>query len=236
MPITIIDHGENNIVELDAEHLQHGDGKIELHGNDNIVRIGKPWGFGKISIQLWSGSKILIGPDCEIHLLRVFAPRGAPLTVGERTTFNGIVEFHMTEDRGVTIGQQCLIGAETFFWPSDMHSVISVETGRRINQSKEIVLGDRVWVAARSIVLKGSKIGSGSVIGAGSILAGEIPENCIAAGNPAKVIKQNTTWDRELLEIHPEPPLQPTPKSPIAYFRALISTLQTRLSRLFRRG
>jgi acetyltransferase-like isoleucine patch superfamily enzyme len=225
MPIEIIDRGENNVLELDPDHLQNGDGHIILNGSGNTVRIGKPQAYGRISIQLWNNSKVFIDHGCEMHLLRVFAPRGASLKVGEKTVFNGIVEFHMTEDRGVTLGQRCLIGAETFFWPSDMHSVVSVESGRRINPPKDIVIGDRVWVAARSLMLKGSKIGDGSVVGAGSVVTREIPKNCIAAGNPAKVIKQNVSWDRELLAIEPSPATPSKPRSLFASARDFISSL-----------
>jgi acetyltransferase-like isoleucine patch superfamily enzyme len=216
MPIDIIDRGENNVIDVDPDHLEHGDGHIILNGSGNTVRIGKPQAYGRISIQLWHNSRVTIESGCEFHLLRIFAPRGAAVNIGERTVFNGIVELHMTEDRGVTIGKRCLIGAETFFWPSDMHSVVSVETGRRINPPEDIVLGDRVWVAARSIVLKGSRIGSGSIVGAGAVLTGEVPENCVAAGNPARVIKRDVTWDQELLAIEPIPPEQQAPSSKFA--------------------
>lgn len=45
-------------------------------------------------------------------------------------------------------------------------------------------------IGARSIILKGVTIGHGAVIGAGSVVAKDIPANCIAAGNPCKVIKR----------------------------------------------
>ncbi len=56
--------------------------------------------------------------------------------------------------------------------------------------TKPVIIEDGVWVGANAIVLKGSKIGKGSVIGAGSVVSGEIPPMCIAAGNPARVIKE----------------------------------------------
>ena len=55
--------------------------------------------------------------------------------------------------------------------------------------SKDIIIGDGVWVGARSTMLSGADIGEGAVIGAGSIVNKIIPPYCIAAGAPAKVIK-----------------------------------------------
>jgi len=55
--------------------------------------------------------------------------------------------------------------------------------------SKGITIGNNVWIGANVVVLDGVTIGSGSVIGAGSVVTKDIPPNCIAVGNPCKVIK-----------------------------------------------
>lgn len=57
---------------------------------------------------------------------------------------------------------------------------------------KEIRIGDNVWVGAGVIVLPGCRIGNNSVIAAGSVVCSDIPDNCMAAGVPAKVKKQLT--------------------------------------------
>lgn len=55
---------------------------------------------------------------------------------------------------------------------------------------KEILIGDNVWVGAGVIVLPGCRIGNNSVIAAGSVVCSDIPDNCMAAGVPAKVKKR----------------------------------------------
>jgi acetyltransferase-like isoleucine patch superfamily enzyme len=50
-------------------------------------------------------------------------------------------------------------------------------------------IGNDVWVGCGTTILPGSQIGSGSIIGANSLVNGVIPENVIAVGNPARVIK-----------------------------------------------
>lgn len=55
---------------------------------------------------------------------------------------------------------------------------------------KEIRIGDNVWVGAGVMVLPGCRIGNNSVIAAGSVVCSDIPDNCMAAGVPAKVKKQ----------------------------------------------
>lgn len=82
---------------------------------------------------------------------------------------------------------------------SDIHSIVDLATGARINPARDIQVGERVWVGQRVLILKGSQIGDGSIIGAGSVVTGTIPKNVIAAGAPARVIRQGVTWRGELI-------------------------------------
>jgi hypothetical protein len=56
--------------------------------------------------------------------------------------------------------------------------------------TEPVVLKDNVWIGDSAIVCKGVTIGENSVIGAGAIVTRDIPPNCVAVGNPAKVVKE----------------------------------------------
>lgn len=56
-------------------------------------------------------------------------------------------------------------------------------------KSAPVVIGDYVFIGARSIVLKGVTIGEKSIIAAGSVVTKDVPANCLAGGNPCKMIK-----------------------------------------------
>ena len=90
----------------------------------------------------------------------------------------------------ITLGNRVLIGSGCLISDSDAHSI---QADERSDCSKVMMapinIGDDCFIGARSIILKGVKIGEGSVIGAGSVVACDIPKGVIAAGNPAKVIK-----------------------------------------------
>ena len=55
---------------------------------------------------------------------------------------------------------------------------------------KKVIIGNNVWIGSGSIILPGTSIGDNAIIGAGSVVNKDIPENTIAVGNPAKVIKK----------------------------------------------
>jgi len=55
--------------------------------------------------------------------------------------------------------------------------------------ARRIIIGEDVWIGANSVILQGVTISNGAVVGAGSVVTTDIPENAIAVGNPAKVLK-----------------------------------------------
>lgn len=54
----------------------------------------------------------------------------------------------------------------------------------------KIEIGDDCFIGMNSIILKGTKLGNNVIVGAGSVVHGSFPDNCIIAGNPAKIVKQ----------------------------------------------
>lgn len=94
----------------------------------------------------------------------------------------------------LTIGDNTKIGADCILLDSDAHSLdyMNRRHGRtdRPNAKKAgITIGNDVLIGARSIILKGVEIGDRTIIGGGSVVTKSIPADCIAAGNPCKVIK-----------------------------------------------
>ncbi len=96
-------------------------------------------------------------------------------------------------NKEVIIGNHCLIAGGVRIHDNDGHP--TEPELRRLGEPaparsvKPVRIGDNVWVGSGSIILKGVTIGMNSIIGAGSVVTENIPPNCIATGNPAKVIK-----------------------------------------------
>jgi len=136
-------------------------------------------------------------------VIRFVGGDGASLRIGPRTTFN---QVGMTSHEGgaITFGADCMLSTDIHMDASDMHPIYDRATGERLNPPRDIEVGDHVWLGARVLLLKGAKIGSGTIVGAGSMVAGTLPENVLAAGSPAKVVRENVAWTREF-EGPPEP-------------------------------
>ena len=163
--------------------------------------IGKGLVFnGKPKIWIRRSSKISIGNNLIINSSKYSNLAGlykntsivvfpeAELTIGNNCGFSG-VSIYAT--KSVKIGDNVKIGVNCMIWDSDFHQVNAYDRAKNIVQniiSREIRIGNNVWIGGNVIILKGSRIGDNSVIAAGSVLSGKIPKNQVWGGNPAKFI------------------------------------------------
>jgi acetyltransferase-like isoleucine patch superfamily enzyme len=86
----------------------------------------------------------------------------------------------------ITIGNNVKIGDLSAIIDSDYHQTDC----RNDIKKKEVVIGNNVWISRMCHVLPGVMIGDNSVIGAGSVVTRDVPDNVLAAGVPAKIIRQ----------------------------------------------
>lgn len=89
--------------------------------------------------------------------------------------------------QSVRIGDNCMLAANVIISDSDWHGIYN--RIRPFRCTRPVIIENNVWLGERVIVTKGVTIGENSVIGAGAIVTKNIPANCVAAGNPARVIK-----------------------------------------------
>lgn len=119
-----------------------------------------------------------------------FVDRRAALTIGDNV---GISQAALVCHKSITIGDNVKIGGGVCIYDTDFHSLDPVIRRSREDlknrAEKPVVIGNDVFIGAKSIILKGVTIGNNSVIGAGSVVTKSVPANQIWAGNPAKFIR-----------------------------------------------
>jgi len=87
----------------------------------------------------------------------------------------------------VVIGDNCMLASNAYVTDSDWHDIYNRIS---VGKTEPVTINENVWIGDSVIVCKGVTIGENSIIGAGAVVAGDIPPNTIAAGNPARVVKQ----------------------------------------------
>ena len=110
------------------------------------------------------------------------------ITIKNNCEIGGATIVCAGENSSIQIDEQCLIASNIEIRNNDGHSIF--ENGNLINPSSNIHIGNNVWIGGGAILLPGVTIGDNSTIGAGSVVTKSIPDNCIAAGNPCKVIRK----------------------------------------------
>lgn len=161
------------------------------------------------------GGKLTFGDDVVYSAWTHVGPN-SEIRVGARTVFNREAEIHAWEGASITIGQDCLF-SNIKIRTSDMHSIFDLETNERVNRSKSVVIGNKVWLAEAAVVGKGSRIDDGSVVGSNSLVSGYLPPNCVAVGKPARVVRTGIYWTRKLDMSDPValPATEPPPPEPV---------------------
>lgn len=115
------------------------------------------------------------------------AQPGASIQIGDRS---GISNAAIFASKGITIGNDVMIGAGVKIYDSDFHPVEFAARQRHDTpKAAEVIIEDGAFIGAQSIILKGVTIGRNSVVGAGSVVTKRIPENQVWAGNPAHFIR-----------------------------------------------
>lgn len=160
----------------------------------SLFSFNEPWFF--------SGSEdgsLIVGKGAAIHVsggeFSIKSGSFVELKDGAQLTLMGGGGYAsrnlQIECRGhVKIGSSVAIGPDVIIRDCDGHPM-----GDELSPPvKNISIGNKVWVGARCIILKGVCIGDGSIIAAGSVVTKDVPPGCLAGGVPAKILKTGVLW------------------------------------------
>lgn len=174
-------------------------GGVKIKGEKNSVEVSGSLYKSLLEMDSQNCS-VIIGKNSNIKNSRiVIRGNNNVLKIDEDSTFgSGCWIVLMGDNNKIEIGKDCMIADNVDIWASDSHPIFSdLGCNNIINPSGSICLSEHVWLGKKSTVLKNVKIGKNSIIGIGSLITRDIPEGCIAVGNPAKVVKEGINWSRK---------------------------------------
>jgi maltose O-acetyltransferase len=125
-----------------------------------------------------------------------FCDYGSHIEVGKNFSTN--YNCTILDVAKVKFGDNCMLAPNVAIYTAG-HPVYPSTRNSGYEYGKEITIGDNVWIGGSTVVCPGITIGSNVVIGAGSVVTKDIPDWCIAAGNPCKVIRKITADDKKKL-------------------------------------
>lgn len=147
--------------------------------------------LGSIGNNVSVGSPFICDYGCNIYL-------GNNVSVNMNCTF--------VDCNKITIGNNVLIASNVQIYtathPVELDERLTpdwnLENGEYFcrTYALPVTIGDGCWIGGGVIILPGINIGNGSVIGAGSVVTKDIPDNCVAVGNPCRVIRKINGADK----------------------------------------
>jgi tetrahydrodipicolinate N-acetyltransferase len=117
--------------------------------------------------------------------IEIVSRKGAHISIGDHTFMN--YGTSITAHKQVKIGRHCLLGHHLLILDRNEHGIEQREVAP---PAAPVIIEDHVWIGSRAIILPGVRIGRHAAIGAGSVVTRDIPANCLAVGNPARVVRQ----------------------------------------------
>ena len=170
--------------------------KIINHGCDNEIQIGDFVRIKKSTIVLnGNHNRIIIKDYSYLNQIEFYTEdSNNEIVIGTHTNLCGKAHFAAIEGTKIIIGDNCLFSSDLHFRTGDSHSVLNMK-GERINESKDIVIDDHVWVGTKVTCLKGVHVSRDSIVAATTTLSKDYDmPNVIIGGVPGRVIKTDVTW------------------------------------------
>jgi maltose O-acetyltransferase len=115
-----------------------------------------------------------------------FCDIGTNIYLGDNVYLN--YDCVLLDGNRITIGADVLIGPRVQLYTAS-HPLDPNVRKQQLEFTREIVIGESVWIGGGAIVCPGVTIGKNTVIGAGSVVVKDIPEGVLAVGNPCRVVK-----------------------------------------------
>lgn len=152
-----------------------------------------------LEFNFWNGSNniIEIGTDNLIVMKAHIQGHNGRATIGNNVYIcDSVLYMYCSGKTTFRIGDNNLFSEKITFWAGEGHSVIDPTTKQVTNTGGDISIGNNNWICMNVCFLKRAKLGDGCVVGYGAVVCNDLSQenNCVLAGNPARVVKRDILW------------------------------------------
>ena len=177
--------------------------RIVKKGKNNIVDIHKTSNIRRLTIEIYgNNNKVIFDENTYLHNTKIIIGfKNCPVEncvvkIGKKTGFNNVLMQLGESNSRVDVGSNCMFSYGVEINCTDHHSIFD-ENNKLINIGKSVTIGSHVWVCKKVTIMKNTNVPDGCILAEGSIITKHFDkENCVIAGNPAKVVKENIHWDK----------------------------------------
>lgn len=183
--------------------------QLRIFSLRNKVQFGENCFVGRHLKIIKKGDSITVANNCYLDCVIHTYEKGK-VFIGENTSIRTSSKIGAV--KSVKIGKNVIISNNVTIYDNNNHPVNPndriklIESGWhtplwgwKYSIAIEIEIGDNVWIGEKVRICKGVKIGEGAVIAADSVVTKDVPSYSIAAGNPAKIVKQDINSLPELI-------------------------------------
>lgn len=194
-----------NRIEFDGTPI-NAKVNVKFEGSNNVLRIADSAKIVALSVSFFGNNgTVEIGPTTKSRTgLRFGLAVGeqSNVRIGPNVGAETKAFIRASEGASVLIGADCMFASNVEIRTDDTHAIYDMHTGKRTNPARDISIGEHVWIGKHAAVFGGVSIGSGAVVGFRSIVTKDVPNNSVAAGAPAKIVRKDIAWERPTLSTN----------------------------------
>jgi len=167
--------GASGLIVIDGPG--HVSGEVSMHAQDHVLILAGSHHGRAIKANLWgTGTTLFMGAG------------------GSSNSASMLVEG---DHVSIQIGDDAMLADGVDIATSDSHGIFDIENpAALINAPASVLIHQHVWIGKFAAVAKGRVIGPGAIIGQRSVVTSDVPARAIAAGSPARIVREGVTWTR----------------------------------------
>ena len=148
------------------------------------------------------GKSVVIQKDCWLNIAFHSPAKGPMIVIDEGTNIGR--RCTISAANKISIGKHVLIAPNVFI--ADTHHEyqklgIPIMHQGITTHNDQVTIGDEAWIGINAVIMGNVKVGKHSVIGANSVVNKDVPDYCVAVGNPAKVVKTFDVGTRQWVKV-----------------------------------